>query len=178
MATAPGKPGSQTMQRRRKPKTRYGYQMAEKQSLKRIFDIGERQLRSYYQEADRAEEATGSSLVSLLERRLDNAVFRAGFAETRPAARQRVSHGLFQVNGRRVTIPSYRLKAGDVVTIKENKRPKAVFKAFPKSLQNTVSPEWITLQPDQFSFKVSQLPKGEEMPLGVDLQAIVEFLAR
>ena len=163
---------------KRRTKSRYGYQMVEKKTLKEIFGIREGQLRRYYQEAYRSKGATGSVLVSLLERRLDNAVFRAGFAATRPAARQMVSHGFFLVNGRRVTIASYRLTPGDVVSVKDTKRSKVPLSTFPKSLQNVQPPSWITLDPEQYAFHIKGVPASEDSNLGIDVQAITEFLSR
>jgi small subunit ribosomal protein S4 len=169
----PGGPG-----RRPRPKSRYGMQMAEKQQLKEIYGISETQLRNYYREAHRRRGDTGTYLISLLERRVDNAVFRAGFAVTRPSARQMVSHKMFQVNGRTINVASYSLKPGDVVMIKESKRGKSLFANFPKSLQNVNLPSWIELTPDSFSFKVTALPSGEEANVGVNILSVVEFFAR
>ena len=164
--------------RRPKPKSRYGTQMAEKQQLKEIYGVSENQLRNYYKEARRVRSATGDYLVRLLEQRLDNAVFRAGFAVTRPTSRQMVSHGFFQVNGRGTNVASYQLKPGDIVTIKPTKRGKAHFVNFPKSLQNVTLPSWLSLDHEQYSFKVSGMPSAEEAMTGADIQAIVEFFAR
>lgn len=152
--------------------------MSEKKSLKEIFALNEGQLRKYYREAHATRGATGQVLVSLLEQRLDNAVFRAGFAFTRPTARQMVSHGFFMVNGRRVTIPSYRVSADDVISVKDSKRTKSHFVAFPKSLQNVQPPSWIVLDPDKYAFNIKGTPSFDEANLGVDVQAIIEFLSR
>jgi len=168
----------QQMGRRQRPKTRYGQQMGEKQTLKEVYGISESQLKRYYTEAKKKRESTGNQLIVLLERRLDNAVYRAGFAVTRPAARQIVSHGFFEVNGRRVTVPSFRVKTDDVVTIKQSKRGKALFTMFPKSLQNVHTPPWVLLNPEEFSFTIKTLPKYEDAQAGVDVQGIVEFLSR
>lgn len=175
---APGRGRPQQQGRRPRPKSRYGTQMAEKQNLKGIFGIRETQLRKYYQEARRVRSATGAYLVMSLERRLDNAVFRAGFAATRPAARQMVSHGFFSVNGHSTTVASYSLRPGDVITIKPGKRGKSHFASFPKSLQNVQVPAWLLLDAEAFSFKVTALPTMEEANVPVDIQAIVEFFAR
>lgn len=152
--------------------------MAEKQQLKEIYGLRETQLKNYYWRAKRSRGRTGTELISALERRLDNAVWRAGFAVTRPTARQMVSHGFFLVNGRVTTVPSYQLKVGDVVTIKESKRQKSHFAAFPKSLQNVTPLAWLSLHPETFSFKVAARPQPEDSPVGVDIQAVVEFFAR
>lgn len=159
--------------------TRYGEQSAEKRNLKQIFGISEAQLRRYYRAArsSRAKEA-GPYLVELIERRLDNAVFRAGLAQTRPQARQMVTHGLFFVNDRPVTIPSRLLKAGDVVRVKDSKRMKSYFTNFAKRMQNVQPPGWIALEVELFGFKISGMPSAVEAKLGVDTQAVVELLSR
>lgn len=175
-------PRSQTQlrpgQRRRRQVSRYSLQMAEKQQLKEIFAVRETQLKNYYWKAKRSKGQTGAKLLVALERRLDNAVFRAGFAVTRPAARQMVSHGYFQVNGKVTNVASYPLKPGDVISIKESKRKKSHFVAFPKSLQNVTPPPWIVLDPNAFSFRIMAWPQPADSPVGVDIQAVVEFFAR
>ncbi len=166
------------MQKRRQQKSRYGTQMAEKQQLKEIYGVQEQQLRNYYDAARRSREETGPHLITLLERRLDNAVYRAGFAPTRKAARQMSTHRLLNVNGHPVDVPSYRLKAGDVVDVRVGKRSKSLFSNFEKRMQNVKSPSWILLNPAEFGFKVSALPSLAEANVGVDVQAIVEYFAR
>ena len=163
---------------RRRQRSRYGTQMEEKQNLKGVFGIREEQLRRYYHEAHQHTAETGPQLVVLLEQRLDNAVYRAGFAPTRPAARQLASHRLLEVNGRPVTIPSLRLAVGDVVAIREAKRQSPLFENFTKRLQNVATPSWLTLNPKEFSFSVTTLPTAEEAAVGVDMRAIVEYFAR
>lgn len=165
-------------QQRRAPKSRYGVQMSEKQQLKGIYGIREQQLKKYYNQARGAEAETGPQLVTLLEQRLDNGVFRAGFAPTRKAARQMATHRLFTVNGRPVDVPSYRLKHGDVVAVRQGKRSKPIFSNFEKRLQNVKTPSWIVLNPAEFSFSVSSTPTLQEANVGVDIQAIVEYFAR
>lgn len=152
--------------------------MDEKQQLKGIYGIQEQQLKNYYAQAHRSKAETGPQLVVLLERRLDNAVYRAGFAPTRPAARQMATHRLLSVNGRPVDVPSYRLSVGDVVTVRENKRGKTPFSNFEKRMQNVKAPSWMTLNPADFGFTVSSLPSMPEANVGVDVQAIVEYFAR
>lgn len=164
--------------RRPRQKSRYGTSLSEKQDLKKIFDVREEQLKKYYRQAQKAQGQTGSMLVSLLERRLDNALFRAGFAQTRPQARQMATHRLFTINGKPVDIPSYELKTGDVVAVKENKKNKAHFSSFEKRMQNISTPSWILLDPETFSFKVTAMPNADEANLGIDIRAVVEFFAR
>lgn len=179
---APGQPGFGARgggpQQRRRPKSRYGTQMAEKQNFKSIFGIREEQLRKYYGHALRSKEETGRKLVALLESRLDSAVYRAGLAATRRQARQMVSHRLFVVNGRPVNIPSIQLKAGDEVRVREGKRGKSYFTNFEKKMQNVSTPSWLVLDTEHYGFRVQALPSSEEANLGVDVDAIVEFFAR
>jgi small subunit ribosomal protein S4 len=163
---------------RRPRKSRYGTQLEEKQNLKEIFGLREEQLKKYFNEARRGEKMLGPSLVTLLERRLDNAVYRAGIAETRKQARQMTTHGLFAVNGRGVNVPSLRLKKGDVVSVKEGKRRASYFTNFDKKMQSAEPPAWIKTDMKSFGFKVEGEPTLEEAKLGVDLQAIVELLSR
>lgn len=168
----PGQRGS------RRPRTRYATQLEEKQNLKNVFGVREKQLKRYYNEAQHAHEETGAKLVELMERRLDNALYRAGFAVNRAQARQIASHRMLEVNGRPVDIPSLRLKVGDVVRVKESKRKKSYFTNFSKRMQNVPVPEWLELDVENFAFKVVGQPTDKEAKLGVDIQAIVEFLSR
>lgn len=171
----PNQAGGRT---RRRPRTRYGVQLLEKQQLKQIFGIREEQLRRYFLKAQRVAGETGPELVSLLEARLDNAIFRAGIAQTRPQARQMASHKFFSINGRSVNIPSYKLSIGDVVEIREGKRDASYFSNFDKRMQNARIPSWLTVNPSEFSFTVTAMPTHDEANLGVDIRAVVEFFAR
>ena len=164
--------------RRRKPKSRYGTQLEEKQNLKGIYGVREKQLNKYYKSAQKATEETGPQLIEILERRLDNAIYRAGMAETRKQARQMASHGLFEVNERPVNIPSIQLKAGDSVYVKKCKQEKAYFTNFEKRMQSAQVASWIELDVKNFGFKVISLPTIDEAGLGVSVQEIVELLAR
>ena len=168
----------QQQQRRRRQVSRYGAGLAEKQTLKNVFGLREEQLRRYYQHALKFRGQTGPTLISLLERRLDNAIFRAGFAQTRPQARQMATHRLFAVNGRAVDVPSYSLQEGDVVSVLPNKQKKAYFSSFEKRMQNVDTPSWILVNAPEFSFKVTGVPSYEEANIGVDVRAVVEFFAR
>lgn len=170
--------GGQAGGRRRAPKSRYGQQMQEKQNLKEIYGIREEQLRKYYAEARRSKTSTGEQLISLLERRLDNAIYRAGLAPTRPAARQMATHRLFAVNNRPVDIPSYRVKPGDIISVRESKRNKSYFTNWDKRTQNLQPPTWITLDPASYSIRIQAEPTAEQSNVGIDVQAIVEFFAR
>jgi small subunit ribosomal protein S4 len=114
----------------------------------------------------------------MLERRLDNAVFRSGMAQTRPQARQMSTHGFFTVNGKTVDIPSYLLKTGDVVAVKENKRSKPFFSNFDKRMQSVRTPSWVSITASEFSFTCTAVPDVQEANVGVDMRAIVEFFTR
>lgn len=164
--------------RRKRTKSRYGQQLTEKQTLKDLYGVSEAQLRIYYATARRRREETGPYLIGLLERRLDNAIFRSGLAGTRPMARQMASHRFFQVNGKAVDVPSYRLRAGDAVQIRPSKRDKAYFSNFEKRMQNVQAPAWIQINADDFGFSVVRLPETDDALTGVDIQSVVEFLAR
>ncbi len=167
-----------TQQRRRRQRSRFGTQMEEKQNLKEIYGLREGQLRRYYEEARKSTEETGPRLIQLLELRLDNTLYRAGFTPTRPAGRQMASHGIVEVNGRSVNVPSYRLSIGDVVRVKTGKRKSILFDNFEKRLQNVALPSWIALTPAEFSFKVESTPVASEATLGVDIRSVVEFFSR
>lgn len=158
--------------------SQYGLQLREKQQLKGIYGLRDEQLRRYYRQARQAAGDAGSVLIQLLELRLDNAIFRAGFAETRHQARQMASHRFFLVNGRAITVPSFGLAVGDVVTVKESKRGKSYFTSFEKRMQNAALPGWLALDVAAYGFKVTGLPTPQEANVGVHTQAVIEFLAR
>ncbi len=169
---------NQAATKRRRNRSRYATQLQEKQDLKKIFGIREGQTKRYYKMARAGTGETGPNMVALLERRLDNAIFRAGLAQTRPQARQMATHRFFSVNERPVDVPSLLLKPGDVVTVRASKRKSAYFSNFEKRMQGTRPPSWISLAPTDFSFKIGSLPTHEEANLGVNMRAVVEFFAR
>ncbi len=173
----PGKPGKGG-QSRRSRKSRYGVELEEKRNLKEIFGLRDEQLKKYFREARRGQKIVGPALVGLLERRLDNAIYRSGIAETRKQARQMASHGIFSVNGRGVNIPSYSLRNGDVVSVKESKKGLSYFTNFEKKMQGAEPPAWIKTDMKSFGFRVEGEPTMEEAKIGVDIQAIVELLSR
>jgi small subunit ribosomal protein S4 len=164
--------------RSRKPKSRFGAQLEEKQNLKAIYGIRDRQLKKYYKAAQKSSEETGPELIKILEQRLDNAIYRAGMAETRAQARQMTSHGLFEVNDRPVDIPSIQLRVGDKVRVKNCKQGKSYFTSFDKRMQNAQVASWIELDIKDFGFKVVGTPTVDEAGVGVAVQEIVEFLSR
>ena len=172
-----GYPPGQHGQRRRKD-SEYGLQLREKQKVKRIYGVAERQFRRIFTEATRVKGVTGETLLQLLERRLDNTVFRMGFAESRRQARQLVRHGRVQVNGRKVDIPSYTLKPGDQVGLKEKARDNVTVKRSLESLQKRPLPEWLEVDPGQFTGTFKKIPKKDEIALPVQEQLIVELYSK
>jgi small subunit ribosomal protein S4 len=138
-------PGQHGQQQARKKVSEYGIQLREKQKARRIYGLLERQFRNYFEKAERQKGITGENLLVLLERRLDNVAFRLGFASIRTQARQLVRHGHFVVNGRRVDIPSFHVKAGDVITIAENSKDAPVMKEMAEGLAAKTVPAWLEL---------------------------------
>jgi small subunit ribosomal protein S4 len=172
--TAPGQHGN----RRPGKATDYGAQLREKQKVKRSYGLLEKQFRALFEKAERMKGVTGGNLLILLERRLDNAVYRLGFAQSRAQARQMVTHGHFLVNDRKVNIPSYLIKPGDVVKL----RAKSQNFAFVKDSLDTVGrrgvPSWMDLDRDSFSGRVKELPTREELPPTINEQLIVELYSK
>lgn len=156
----------------------YGMQLREKQKVKRMFGFFERQFRHFFHKAVRMKGVTGENLLLLLERRLDNMVFRMGFARTRREARQLVRHGHFTVNGKRIDVPSYLLKVGDVVQVKEKSRESPVFKAAIAAAEGRVVPSWLEVQPKEFKAVVNNLPHREDIDLPVQEHLIVELYSK
>jgi len=170
----PGDHGSARKQR----KSDYGLQLMEKQKIVLNYGITERQMRRLVREARSDSGPSGDKLFEFLERRLDNVVFRAGFAPTIPAARQLVSHGHFLLNNRRVNIPSIRVKLGDVIQLRERSRTMSniVDSMASSSLQ---MPSWIKLDAAEFSCSLLELPEGvDSAPFSVDVQKVIEFYSR
>jgi small subunit ribosomal protein S4 len=161
-------------QRRKGRKSDYGSQLIEKQKIRFNYGIGERQLRKYMKEARRSKSATGDKLAELLERRLDNVVFRSGLAPTIPAARQLVNHAHFLVNGKKVDIASYRVKIGDVIKPREKSMSLAVMDESLK--QPSLSrPDWIDIETDKKTIQVRQDPTVDTIPFELNLQLVVEY---
>lgn len=172
----PYPPGQHGPKMRRKMSD-FAKQLGEKQKLRLNYGIGERQMRSYMVKARASKMASGDKLVELLERRLDNVVFRAGLAPTIPAARQLVNHGHMLVNGRRVDIPSYSVRIGDEIVVREkSKQVKVIHESLDSA--SIARPEWLDLTKDQLKAKVREFPTRESVPFPVDLQLVVEFYAK
>jgi small subunit ribosomal protein S4 len=172
----PYPPGEHGGDRRRK-ESDYGRQLKEKQKLRYNYGLGERQFRRLMVEARRSKLETGKKLIELLERRLDNTVFRAGFAPTIPAARQLVNHAHIRVNGRKVDVPSYRVRPGDVITLRERSRKLQCVKDSLESLSLT-RPEWIGWNGGELTATIEKLPEEDSVPFPVEVQLVVEYYAR
>jgi small subunit ribosomal protein S4 len=156
----------------------YSIQLREKQKLRRIYGVLEGQFRRYFQMADRAKEVTGEALLQLLERRLDNVAFRLGFATSRGEARQLVRHGHFQVNGRKVNIPSYLVRAGDTVSVREKSRQVARIQEAMELAQRRGVPEWLEVTPETFSGRMKALPTRTDLTLPVNEKLVVELYSK
>ena len=170
---APGQHGQA-----RKKLSEYGMQVREKQKAKRIYGILERQFHKIFVKAERQPGMTGLNLLVLLERRLDNVVYRLGFVSSRSLARQLVTHGHIAVNGKRVDIPSAYVKTGDVITVMENSRNKECFKGLAETLAAKTVPAWLVLDAQNMSGKVDRFPTREEIDVPVAEQSIVELYSK
>jgi small subunit ribosomal protein S4 len=170
---APGQHG-----RRRSKVQGYGIQLREKQKVKRIYGVLEKQFRNYFAQASRKKGITGSNLLQLLERRMDNVVYRLGFASSRSMARQLVAHGHFQVGDRRVTIPSALVREGDVITLREKSRKNEDIKICLDTAAGRGVPAWLELDVEQFRGTVKQLPVRDDITMPIQEQLIVELYSK
>ncbi len=171
---APGQHG----QSRRPKFSDYGNQLREKQKVKRMYGVLEKQFRRYFREASRRKGVTGENLLIFLERRLDNMVYRLGFANSRNEGRQLVRHSHFLVNGKKVTIASYLVKPGDVVELREKSRKMTRVQESLEAVARRGVPSWLELDPGQFKGTVVALPTREELTFPVQEQLIVELYSR
>ena len=176
MERRPVIPGQHGNSKRRVAFSEYGTQLREKQKVKRMYGVLEKQFREYYEEANKMKGVTGENMLSLIERRLDNVVYRMGIGASRKQARQIVNHGLITVNGKRVNIASYRIKAGDVIAIKENKQDNEMFKSLRGS--KVVMPKWVEFDTNTFVGKIVTLPTREDVDQDIKEQLIVELYSR
>ena len=167
----------QPKQSRRK-QSEYGMQLNEKQKVKFIYGILEKQFHAYYEKAERKQSITGEILLQELERRLDNVVFRMGFANTRREARQLVNHAHFTVNGKRVNIPSYQVKPGDVVAVSEKSRSTTKFKSLLEENGKKACPKWIEKANDSFEGKIVAMPARDDIDYDVAEHLIVELYSK
>ena len=170
----PVAPGPHTATR--KKFSEYGIQLREKQNVRRIYNVLEKQFRNYYEKAAAGKEITGWALLKMLELRLDNVVYRLGLASSRTEARQIVNHGHITVNGKKVNIPSYQVKVGDVVAVKESKQALEMFTSIKGAKVNT--PKWLEMNTESLVGKVLALPEREDIDLGIQEHLIVEFYSR
>ena len=171
----PTPPGQHGMGR--KKISEYGQQLREKQKTKRIYGVQEGQFRHYYEVADRMKGITGENMLSLLERRLDNVIYRMGVGASRTQARQLVNHGHFLVNGKKVNIPSYIIKVGDVITVKENKTSNKYFESI-KAMKVGVMPKWLEFNPEKLEGKILSLPTREDVDSQISEHMIVELYSK
>lgn len=177
----PNPPGQHGARAKTKKLSTYGAQLLEKQKLRAFYGLRERQFRRFFEKAQKMTGPTGDNLLSLLERRLDNVVYRRGLAATRSQARQLVCHGHFAVNGVPTDIPSFLTSLGDVVTVRETSRKNRYFTdlAGSRALSSAQVPEWLTVgSEDQFTFNVATLPTHQHAEPAVDVQAVIEFYSR
>lgn len=173
----PYAPGQHGQGRRSKP-SEYGLQLREKQKAKRIYGLMEKQFRNYFKKADRQPGRTGENLLILLERRLDNIVFRMGFASSRKEARQLVNHGHFIVNGHKASIPSMLLRPGDVVQVRDTSKDSHKFQEIKEQAAYKTPPEWLTVDVENLTGSVLAYPTREQIDTAVNEQLIVELYSR
>ena len=172
------KKSKRTSARAGKKMSEYGLQLREKQKAKFIYGVLEKPFRNYYDRADRMKGQTGENLMILLERRLDNVIFRLGFARTRREARQIVLHKFITVNGKMINVPSFLIKAGDVIEVKEASKNIQRFKDVAETTNGRLVPEWLDCDKDNFKGQVKQLPSREMIDVPVDEMLIVELYSK
>ncbi len=172
------KKSNRTLTRRNRKLSEYGLQLREKQKAKFIYGVLEKPFRNYYDKADKMKGMTGENLMVLLERRLDNVVFRMGFARTRREARQVVDHKHILVNGKRVNLPSYQVKAGDVIEVKESSKSIQRFKDILEVTGARLTPDWIDVDKEALKGTISALPRREQIDVPVDEMLIVELYSK
>jgi small subunit ribosomal protein S4 len=172
-ATPPGQHGV-----RRRKMSEYGTQLREKQKVRRVYMVLERQFKRYFETAEGRPGVTGENLLRLLETRLDNTVFRMGFASSRAQARQLVSHGHFSVNGRATSVPSLQVREGDRIEVREASRKTEYFKNVKDALRSAQRPDWLSVEADKLSGTVTALPRRDQMPAELNEQLVVEYYSR
>ena len=175
-AYPPGLHGRQAKFRRKE--SDYGLQLREKQKARRVYGVFERQFRRYFKEAVRQKGLTGENLLILLETRLDNVVHRLGLASSRAQARQLVSHGHFEVNGRKTNVPSFLVSAGDVISVRENSKKKTFFKDLAQTIDGARVPDWLSLDANNLSGQVLSEPTRDHIDVTLNEQLIVEHYSR
>jgi len=173
----PGQHGRESQYRRGRASD-YSLQLREKQKVRRIYGVLERQFRRYFRDAQQRTGLTGSNLLSILESRLDNVVYRMGFASSRAQARQLVQHGHFDVNGRRTNIPSYIVKPGDEIIVREGSRKRTYFKQMPDFASEWTPPEWVSRDISALRGSMMRLPERKDVDLTINEQLVVEYYSR
>jgi small subunit ribosomal protein S4 len=172
----PTPPGQHGVRRRKMGE--FGIQLREKQKVRRVYGVLERQFRNYFREAETHEGVTGEALLQSLETRLDNVVFRLGFAASRAQARQLVTHGHFAVNGVPTDVASYAMRPGDRVEVRESRRSREAFKVIRETLRSHTAPEWLALDAAKLSGSIASIPRRDQMPLDLSEQLVVEYYSR
>jgi small subunit ribosomal protein S4 len=171
--TPPGQHGV-----RRRKMSNYGLQLREKQRVRRMYMVNERPFKRLYETAASRPGVTGENLLRLLETRLDNVVYRMGFANSRPLARQLVAHGHLEVNGVRTNIPSFRVREGDKIEVRAKSRKTEYFKQLKDAIGGAPKPEWVDVDADKLVGTVTAMPTRDQMPLEVNEQLVVEYYSR
>ncbi len=156
----------------------YGLQLREKQKIKRMYGLLEKQFRSLFEKAEQMKGITGSNLLTMLERRLDNVAYRSGFANSRAEARQLVRHGHFAINGLRVNIPSYLVDKGDVVEVREKSRASARIMGALEAVKRREIPQWLELESSQFKSRVRDLPSRDDLTAPMEERLVVELYSK
>ena len=169
-------PGMSQMRRRKV--SEFGLQLREKQKVRKTYSILEKQFRNYFEKAEQRKGMTGENLLRLLEMRLDNVVYRMGFASSRAQARQLVGHGHFAVNGRATNIPSFSTKVGDRIEVRDSRRNREIFKNVADTVASSQVPEWVSIDAAKLSGTVLAEPAREQMPPEFNEQLVVEFYSR
>jgi len=172
----PTPPGQHGVRRRKVGE--YGMQLREKQKVRRVYSVLERQFKNYFDAADARPGMTGENLLRMLELRLDNVVFRMGFATSRAQARQFVTHGHFAVNGRPTNIPSYQVQPGDRIEVRESHVSRDPFKTAKETLRSHQGPEWLSVDAAKLAGTIAELPRRDQMPLDLNEQLVVEYYSR
>ena len=173
----PGQHGRESQYRRGRASD-YSLQLREKQKVRRIYGVLERQFRRYFGEAQQRTGLTGSNLLSILESRLDNVVYRLGFASSRAQARQLVQHGHFNVNGRRTNRPSYIVKPSDEIQVRDGSRKRTYFKELPDFAAEWTPPEWVSRDLNTLTGEMTRLPERTDIDLSINEQLVVEYYSR
>ncbi|MBN1119890.1 MAG: 30S ribosomal protein S4 [Anaerolineae bacterium] len=173
----PGQHGRET-QFRRSRASDYSRQLREKQKVRRIYGVLERQFRRYFRVAQQKSGLTGSNLLALLESRLDNVIYRMGFASSRAQARQLVQHGHFTVNGRRTNVPSHHIRPGDQIAVRDGSRQRTYFKQLHELAQELSVPEWVKRDTNKLTGEMTRLPERTDIDLAINEQLIVEYYSR